>query len=452
MTPPSSPALRNPPNNPANGAVILSAHNLVKNFKTPDGNDLRVLENINFELHEGEIVALLGRSGSGKSTLLRSLIGLIPPTSGEIIYRDQRVTGPMSGMTMVFQSFALFPWLTVQQNVEVGLETQGVPAAERHRRALDVIDLIGLDGFESALPRELSGGMRQRVGFARSFVTRPDVLLMDEPFSALDVLTAENLRTELLELWTERRIPTRAILLVTHNIEEAVLLADRILVLRADPGRVQTEFTVTLSRPRDRNSRAFQELVDRIYGAMTARPVTPAPPKTTEPEAIGMHLPRAPIAQLTGLLERVATGPDFGRDDLPKLASAMQLDVDDLFPLTDAAELLGFAQVTQGDIVLLPLGARFAKGDVQEQKSVFATALQSRVPLIAHILRVLDTRPDHRAPEERFLRELEDYMGADDAETVLATAIDWGRFAELFEYDYNAGVLTRESLEVAAGG
>jgi NitT/TauT family transport system ATP-binding protein len=292
--------------------------------------------------------------------------------------------------------------------------------------------------------------MRQRVGFARALVTRPDVLLMDEPFSALDVLTAENLRSELLDLWIQRRVPTRAILLVTHNIEEAVLMADRLLVLSADPGRVRSEVRVALARPRDRSVAAFQDLVERVYAVMTARPQARPPEPEGDRSGIGQRLPRAPVARLTGLLERVATGPDYGRDDLPRLASDMQLDVDDLFPLTDAAELLGFAQVAQGDIVLLPAGQAFTDADIQARKPLFAEALKRRVPLVAHVLRVLETRPDHRAPEERFLRELEDFMLDEDAEGVLETAIDWGRYAELFEYDYNAGVLSLESLEVTA--
>ena len=430
--------------------TILSASHLTKTFQSPEGKDLRVLDDISVELREGEIVALLGRSGSGKSTLLRSLIGLITPTSGEVRYRNRPVPGPMPGMAMVFQSFALFPWLTVQQNVELGLETQGIPLSERHRRALEAIDLIGLDGFESAYPKELSGGMRQRVGCARALVTNPDVLLMDEPFSALDVLTAENLRSEILELWAERRIPTRAILLVTHNIEEAVLMADRVLVLSANPGRIRAEMPITLARPRDRDASDFRELVEQIYTIMT----TPRPAVVETPDAdqssIAYRLPKAPVSQLNGLLEQVASGPDYGRDDLPHLASDMQLEVDDLFPLTDAAQLLGFARVEQGDITLLPLGSIYVEATIQESKSLFAKQLLEHVALVAHIQRVLGTRPDHRAPEDRFLRELEDYMSSEDADVVLATAIDWGRYADLFEYDYNSGVLSLESLEVVA--
>jgi NitT/TauT family transport system ATP-binding protein len=436
-----------------NGRPILTGRHLSKTFTTPEGGTLRVLDDITLDLREGEIVALLGRSGSGKSTLLRCLIGLVAPTGGEVRYRNRPVPGPMPGMAMVFQTFALFPWLTVQQNVELGLEAQGVPPRERARRALEAIDLIGLDGFESAYPKELSGGMRQRVGVARALVTNPDVLLMDEPFSALDVLTAENLRSELLDLWEQRRIPTRAVLLVTHNIEEAVLMADRVLVLAANPGRLRAEVAVPLPRPRDREDVAFRALVDDLYTVMTTPPAPPlAPAPTPAPDAdrasIAYRLPPASIEALGGLVERVARGPDYGHDDLPLLAEEMQLDVDDLFPLTDAAALLGLARVEEGDITLLPPGRAFAAGDIQEQKRVFREQLLATVPLVGHIRRVLDTRPDHRAPQERFVRELEDFMRTEDAEAVLATAVDWGRYAELFAFDVHAGVL---SLDDATG-
>ncbi len=436
---------------PRRAQALLHADRLSKTFETPEGKPFRVLDNISLDLREGEIVALLGRSGSGKSTLLRSLIGLLPLTSGEVRYRGRPVTGPMPGMAMVFQTFALFPWLTIQANVELGLEAQGVARAERGRRALEAIDLIGLDGFESALPKELSGGMRQRVGFARALVTNPDILFMDEPFSALDVLTAQNLRTELLELWLQHRIPTRALLMVTHNIEEAVLMADRILILAANPGRIRAEVRVPLPHPRSREEAGFQKLVDEIYAIMTtpAPPVAEAPPDADR-TSIAYRLPRASLESLGGLIEQVASGPDYGRDDLPKIAETMQLEVDDLFPITDAAELLEMAQVRAGDITLLPAGEAFAQGDIQQQKRVFAEQLVRHVPLVTYIQRILQTRPDHRAPEERFLSELEDYMSKDDAEAVLATAIDWGRYAELFSYDYNAGVLSLEAEVVPA--
>jgi NitT/TauT family transport system ATP-binding protein len=433
------------------GSALLIARDLVKTFTTPEGNPLPVLDRISLTLGEGEIVALLGRSGSGKSTLLRTLMGLIRPTEGEVQYRGHPVTGPMPGMAMVFQSFALFPWLTVQQNVELGLEAVGVPRGERHQRAVAAIDLIGLDGFESAYPRELSGGMRQRVGFARALVTNPEILFMDEPFSALDVLTAETLRTELLELWIEHRIPTKSILLVTHNIEEAALMADRILVLAANPGRVRAEIPVRSPRANDRAHPAYRELVEQVYHIMTTPTATVGPlAPTADVGSLAYRLPHAPVTALAGLLERVAHGPDYGREDLPRLAEEMHLEIDDLFPLTDAAELLGLAVVREGDIQLTREGRAFVDGSTDEQKRLFAAHLAERVRLVAHILRVLETRPGGQAPRERFVRELEDYLSTEDAETVLATAIGWGRYAELFEYDANSGVLSKEPFAQAS--
>src|SRR5579862_1487682 len=230
----------------------------------------QVLQDVDLTLNENEIVGLLGRSGSGKSTLLRSIAGLIQPTEGTVrLIPDDGGVPP--SIAMVFQTFALFPWLTVLQNVELGLEAQRVPHDERRTRALAAIDLIGLDGFENAYPKELSGGMRQRVGLARAIVVNPSLLLMDEPFSALDVLTAETLRSELLDLWCEGRMPIKSILIVTHNIEEAVLLCDRILVFSSNPGRVVAEIKVDLPQPRNRQDPPFRALVEDIYARMTAR-------------------------------------------------------------------------------------------------------------------------------------------------------------------------------------
>ncbi len=331
--------------------VIIDVSGVHKDFTTPDGQPFACLDDVNLQLREGEIVALLGKSGSGKSTLLRCIAGLIAPTVGTVSYRGMPLNGANPGVAMVFQSFALLPWLTVQANVELGLEARGTPTPERHARALKVIDLIGLDGFEQAYPKELSGGMRQRVGFARALVVEPDALLMDEPFSALDVLTAENLRTELLNLWNGPDFPTKAILLVTHNIEEAVLMADRIFVLSSNPGQLRAEIPDALPRPRDRRSPAFEALVDQIYGIMTGRessavarkPTTPGPLSPTE-----LPLPTATVGGLAGLMEILANRG--GRADLPELANFLTFEVDDLLPLVDAADLLGFAEVSDADL------------------------------------------------------------------------------------------------------
>jgi NitT/TauT family transport system ATP-binding protein len=321
---------------------LISVKSVSKSFAGPDGTSVTVLDNISLDVAEGEFVALLGRSGSGKSTLLRCIAGLIAPSSGRVMFRGEQLTGTNRETTMVFQTFALLPWLTVQQNVEIGLEARDVPQPERKERALRVIDIVGLDGYESAYPKELSGGMRQRVGFARALVVEPAALLMDEPFSALDVLTSENLRGELLELWEGKRFPTKTIVMVTHNIEEAVLLADRLLVLGTNPGRIKADMPNPLPRPRRRRTPEFEALVDQIYRMMTQRDSAPA---TVEP-ARSTGLPHATVDGLSGLAE-IMLGRHDGAADLPDLADNLGLEVDDLLPLVDALVLLGFAALEE---------------------------------------------------------------------------------------------------------
>jgi NitT/TauT family transport system ATP-binding protein len=428
---------------------LIQINGLCKSFKKSEHQDLLVLNDVNFTMKEGEIIALLGKSGSGKSTLLRIIAGLIRPSGGEVLYRDQPVYGPVRGLSMVFQSFALFPWLTVLQNVEIGLEAQGVSRVERRARALRAIDVIGLDGFESAYPKELSGGMRQRVGFARALVVNPDVLLMDEPFSALDVLTADNLRSDLLDLWQDKKTNIRSILLVTHSIQEAALLADRILVFSSNPGQVRGEIKVDIPHPRSEDSDKVQQVVDEIYHLMTTSAAQAAGLGTTKHIAtsLGYRLPNVGVSELTGFLETL-NSPEYQRKvDLPELADDLNLDVDKLFLMTEALEVLGFADVSKGDIELTLAGKRFSDADMLQRKQLFATHLMRYVPLARHIRRVLDERPAHRASEDRFLRELEDHLSEDSAGEVLETVINWGRYAELFAYDYNAGVLSLENPE-----
>ena len=408
--------------------------------------DLVVLEDVNISLREGEIVALLGRSGSGKSTLLRIVAGLLAPTSGEVLWHGRAVVGPPEGVAMVFQSFALFPWLTVQENVELGLEARGVPKPERQRRAEEAIDLIGLGGFESAYPKELSGGMRQRVGLARALVVHPDLLLMDEPFSALDVLTAETLRTDLIDLWSEGKLPIKSVLMVTHNIEEAVLMADRILVFSASPGRVASEVPVGFPHPRNRVDPAFRQTVDDIYALMTRRPA-PEPRAAAAPVAsLAKPLHRVGTNIMSGLMETLAAPPYDGRADLPAIAASLQLELDDLFPLGETLQLLHFAELAEGDIVLTEAGRRFVAADIDTRKQLFAAALLAYVPLLKTIRQVLDERWNHRASAVRFRDELEDHMSPEYAEDTLRSAIAWGRYAELFSYDEEAEQFSLEDV------
>ena len=424
----------------------IQIKNIKKTFKQNDRQDLLVLDNINLDLYEGEITAILGKSGSGKSTLLRIIAGLIKPSSGEVIYRGQRVTAPVEGLAMIFQGFALMPWLTVLQNVELGLEAMKIPKNERRTRALQAIDIVGLDGFESAYPRELSGGMRQRVGFARALVVDPDVLLMDEPFSSLDVLTADNLRSDLLDLWQSKKTKIKNILFVTHNIEEAAALADRIIVFGSTPGSAHTELMVDIPHPRNDQDPKFRPLIDNIYTFMTTSSTDIGATYRYKNINLGYRLPDVQISEITGLIDKLSE-PEY-RDkkvDLPILADELHLDIDDLFPITEALEILRFAQVSKGDIELNIAGKAFADADILERKKIFSNHLISYVPLARYIRRILDERPEHRATEERFLSELEDYLSEDAAKEVQKTVIEWGRYAEIFAYDYNTGQLSLEN-------
>lgn len=424
--------------------TIIATRQLRKAFKKAATQDLLVLDDVNFQLQEGEIVALLGKSGSGKSTLLRIIAGLVEPTNGSVTYRGRPVTKPVPGIAMIFQSFALMPWLTVLENVELGLEAQGVAREERRRRAIEAIDIIGLDGFESAYPKELSGGMRQRVGFARALVINPDVLLMDEPFSALDVLTAENLRSDLLSLWQEKKTNTNGILLVTHNIEEAAILADRIIILGSDPGYIRADLPVEIPQPRRVESPEFRALVDRIYTLMTARQGEKMRhAKRGRQIGLGYRLPDVDPSELSGLIDTMTSFEESV--DLPELADELMMNVDDLFPILETLEILGFAKVLDGDIQLSELGKQFSNADLQERKQLFAQRLLETVPLASYIRRILDEKIGHRVSEERFLSKLEDFLSDKEAERVLKTMIDWGRYAEIFAYDFNTGILSLEN-------
>jgi len=419
--------------------ILIDLNGVAKTFQTADGALRTVLEEVNFALREGEIVALLGRSGSGKSTLLRIMAGLISADSGQASYRGRAIDEPVAGVAMVFQSFALFPWLTVQENVELGLEARGMHPDERERRADEVLEMIGLSGFGGALPRELSGGMRQRVGIARALVTDPDVLLMDEAFSALDVLTGETLRDDILELWDSDRIHTKGILIVSHNIEEAVMMADRIIILSSDPGRIRSEVRVTLPRPRRVDSPEVRRLIDEVYGLMTMRPIQEAANAAAEKE-IGYRLPDTDISLIEAVLEMVADAPFHGRADLPKLSEEAELSDELLFPAFEALGLLGLAQVERGDLLLTPLGHRYAHAPQGKRQELFGKLLMSRVPLATQVRRRLEQEPSGSVSDRPFLDMLEVYMKSDEAKRVLDVAIEWGRYGELYEFDFHTGM------------
>ena len=427
--------------------ALLDIHALRQTFPRADGGEHLVLDGIELNLMEGQIVGLLGRTGSGKSTLLRSIAGLMPAAAGSITYLGQPVLGPAPGIAMVFQSFALFPWLTVLENVQLGLEALGLPDAEIRQRALAAIDLIGLDGYESAYPRELSGGMRQRVGFARALVVHPNILLMDEPFSALDVLTAETLRTDLIELWGDSKLPIKGIIIVTHNIEEAVLMCDRILLFSSNPGRIIREIAVDLKQPRNRLDPRFRDLVEKVYVAMTAR--TPTPPKIggaagTVATSIDTILPRVSANLLSGVLETLA-GEYNGKADLPVFAEEQRLEGDELFPVADALQMLHLGEIEGGDIKLTDIGRQYVEAGTDDRKKIFQRQLLAYVPLAAHIRRVLQERSNHVAPKSRFFDELEDHMSTEDAEETLRSVTAWARYAEAFAYDDDSQTFSLEN-------
>jgi NitT/TauT family transport system ATP-binding protein len=416
---------------------IIEAREVEKFYPKPDGNSVQVIAPVNLQILPGKIYALLGPSGSGKSSLLRILSGLAQPSRGQVLSHGRPLNGQLPNVQIVFQSFALFPWLTVIQNVEAPLRASGIPTMERHRRALRMLDIVGLDGFETAYPKELSGGMKQRVGFARALVVEPELLFMDEPFSALDVLTAENLRGELLELWLEKKIPTRAIFIVTHNIDEAVFLADQIVVIGGNPAQITATFEVHFTHPRNRKAAAFLNLVDEIYKTLTHSRLPTGAPAAQVREAARpsarLALPHARPGGVAGLLEILLDRG--GRDDLYKLADTLAMEVDDLLPIVEASALLGFIRVQEGDLEITPAGSSFAQADILNRKVLFRQAAIESVTLLRQIQQALRSKSDHALPYEFFHDILDEHFSSEQAASQIETAIEWGRYAELFDYD-----------------
>ena len=422
--------------------AIIQAQAVEKYYPHPDGNRIEVIAPTDLEVCPGKIVGLLGPSGSGKSTLLRMLTGLSKPSSGHVLWHGKQMDGQIPNVAIVFQSFALFPWLTVLENVEAPLVARGVGAIERHKRALKMIDTVGLDGFETAYPKELSGGMKQRVGFARALVVEPEVLFMDEPFSALDVLTAENLRSELMELWLNKKMPTKAIFMVTHNIEEAVLLADRVIVLGRNPARIRSDFEIDIPQYRDRKSPRFLAYVDYIYKILTrpeeeaaapGKPVVAAGDGQARERSKFQILPHARPGGIAGFMELLTDRG--GRDDLYKLADELSMDVDDLLPIVDASVMLGFAVLHEGDVEITPEGRTFGAADIQKQKEFFREAALKNIAILRLIESTLHAKRDHAIGEEFFRDILDEHFSADEVERQFETVLNWGRYAEIFDYD-----------------
>src|SRR5262252_3329461 len=395
---------------------IIEARKLEKFYPQPDGTRIQVIAPTDIAIYPGQIIALLGPSGCGKSTMLRMLTGLSPTSAGSVFWHGQPVRDESPNVSIVFQSFALFPWLTVIEDVEAPLEARGIAEVERHKRALRIIDAVGLDGFESAYPKELSGGMKQRVGVARALVVEPEVLFMDEPFSALDVLTAETLRGELLELWLGR-----------------------------NPAHIHAEFNVDLPYPRDHKSARFVELVDLIYRALTQQDH----PDVAPAELRGMHaaaqrrypmLPHTRPGGMAGLLEILVD--QKGQTDLHVLADELSLEVDALLPTVETAALLGLLKLEEGDAIITPEGEAFAKGDIQERKAIFRRAVLVNVPLLRQMEQALKAKANRTLPAEFFQDLLDEHFSEEEARRQLETALQWGRYAEIFDFDAASGKMT----------
>jgi NitT/TauT family transport system ATP-binding protein len=417
-----------------NDTPLLQLQHIYQTY-TSGARRFTAVQDINLTMHEGEFVALLGPSGCGKSTLLRIITGLQPPSEGRVFYRGKELTGLNPYTSIVFQTFALFPWLNVLENVELALQVKGIPTDIATSRAVDLLDRVGLDGFESAYPRELSGGMRQKVGFARAMAVEPELLCLDEPFSALDVLSAESLRGELMELWLAGDIPTRTILMVSHNIEEAIFMANRIIVMDKEPGRMVTQVEVTLEHPRQRKSPQFEALIDQVYAALAGQTRPEQEELGSAPGEPGKtrRLPKVAISDLSGLLENLAETEDT-RYDIYLLEDSLGVDSDYLLRLVETAELLGFVTVAKGDLTLTPLGQTFADASILARKEIFATRIR-RLPIIRWLTNLLQAADQQRLKREVILAALSLDFPPEEAEQQFNTMIVWGRYAEILTYD-----------------
>jgi len=419
--------------------VLCELRAVDKEFEQAGGAPHRVLENVSLAVGSNEVVALLGPSGCGKSTILRILAGLTRPTRGEVLYHGEPMRGLNPGIGFVFQSFALYPWMTVVENVEAVLRAQGLPGDEVAARAARAIRVVGLSGFEEAYPRELSGGMKQRVGMARAFSLEPEMLFMDEPFSQVDALTAESLRAEVLDVWAPRDRNPKSIVMVSHDIKEVVYMADRIVVLDANPGRVRTVVENRLPRPRDYRSPDLLQLVDRLHDIITGMEMPDeaagAGPRAFEP------LPHAGPSEIEGLLEYLdARG---GREDVFRIASDTGREYGKVITATSAAELLGFVETPHRTVVLSAEGNRYVRASPADRKGVFRERLL-RLRIFEEVAEALRRAEPHEVERDFVLELVAVNLPTEDFEATFQTFVDWARFGDLFAYDDETGIVAQQ--------
>ncbi|MBI4598415.1 MAG: ATP-binding cassette domain-containing protein [Candidatus Omnitrophica bacterium] len=430
---------------------LLQLDGVEHSYQLPSGKTVTALSDIHLTLRSGELVALLGPSGCGKSTLIRIAAGLIRPTKGEALYRHQPMRGPHPNIALIFQQFALYPWLTVTQNIEQALIARGIQTPQRRQRIAEVIALIGLEGFEEAYPREISGGMKQRVGIARALAVSPELLCMDEPFSQTDALTSETLRNEVLNLWRDRERYPESILLVSHDIHEVALMANRILVMSANPGRIQTTLENALPYPRDTRSAAYAALVERLHDiitglympesvAVTLPQPAAAPTTTAVTELRAMTaIPLVEIREIVGLLEAIKRrGDDV---EFFRLTTELGLTFTRILLAAKAAELLGFLETPQDRLVLTELGRHLLASPRKGRKQIVRKQLLA-LPIIKRLRDMLEHSEDHTIPKDVILEELAIQCPQEDPKRLFRILMNWGRFADVWTFIAPAGILT----------
>jgi len=458
--PPSRPTAHAPAPVP-----LIELRNVSKSYSGNSGTaSVTVLDNISLEVKDGEMLALLGQSGSGKSTILRLIAGLTKPTAGTVLSHGTPLKGLNERLSIVFQTFALYPWLTVRENVQVGMIRRRLDARAEEEEVDRVLAVIGLTGYENAYPKQLSGGMRQRVGFARALVAQPEVLCMDEPFSALDVLTAENLRTQVVDLWrSSQRAGLRSIFLVTHNIAEAVFMATRIIIISSHPGRVRNIIANALPYPRDVNSPAFATLVDEVHEAITklVLPDEPAeripagaavapiggvagrgerlPPSATPVAPARVEtIPAAPVEAIVGLLEILEDSQET--INVFDLSARISKEFGETIAIVKAAEMLGLVDTPKDDVIMTELGWYFLAAPGPVRQTLFREAVM-KLRLFQILRERLEAQPDGRVSADTVMDELAALLPYDQPSKVFETLIAWGRYAEVVDFDQDANAV-----------